>query len=137
MEMTGTLADLSWLIGRWRQQESSGAYSDEIWSKASGEALVGAAHTIQNGDTVWSEQLEIKVAENGEVVYYANVPENDGPVGFKMISIAPYTVTFENPEHDFPWKIVYTLSGNNLHVRIAGYRDGQAAANDLNMVRVK
>lgn len=137
VEMTGTLADLSWMIGRWRQQEAEGVYSDEIWTKSSGESLSGSAHTIQNGDTIWSEKLEIKVEENGEVVYYATVPQNDGPVGFKMVAIAPYTATFENPKHDFPWKIVYTLDADTMNARIAGFKNGQAAANDLVMVRVE
>lgn len=135
-KLTGTMADLAFMIGKWRQQEANGAYSDEVWHKEGPDRLTGAAFTIMGGDTVWSEKLEMRV-EDGEVVYVADVPENDAPVKFKMTEISLNSATFENPTNEFPWKIVYTLSGDSLHARIAGFKNGQAAANDLYMIRVK
>lgn len=134
--LTGTLQDLSWMLGTWRQAESGAVYSDEIWTKASSSRFEGNAFTIQRRDTIWRESLSI-VVEDSNVVYYADVPENDGPVGFTLTDIGPQTATFENPTHDFPWKIAYTLSGDSLHARIAGFKNGEAAVNDLYLMRVR
>ena len=63
--------------GKWKQVEKGGAVSYEIWEKKGEEAFKGMACTIMNGDTIWKEKLDLLV-EGKEVVYYANVPENDG-----------------------------------------------------------
>ena len=129
-----SLAGLEWMVGTWKQQENEQTVSYESWEKESDLHFVGGACTIQNGDTVWKESLEIKI-ENNKAIYYASVPENDGPVGFAMTTKENSRVDFENPEHDFPWKITYWTGNDTLYARIAGFRNGQAAFNDLVMIK--
>ena len=130
-----SLTDLEWMIGTWKQEENPQTASYETWRKDSDQHFTGAACTIQNGDTVWKESLEIAI-ENGKAIYFATVPENDGAVGFTMTGKETERVDFENPEHDFPWKITYWRGADTLYARVAGFRNGQAAFNDLVMLRV-
>ncbi len=131
-----SLDGLEWLIGTWKQEESQSRVSYESWKKKSDDLYVGSSWTMQLGDTIWKETLEIKIEDNN-AVYYATVPENDGPVGFAMTLQEAQRADFENPMHDFPWKISYWRGSDSLYARIAGFRNGQAAFNDLVMLKLK
>ena len=129
-----SLEGMEWMVGTWKQQENEQTASYETWNKESNERFTGSACTIQSGDTVWKEALEIRI-EGNKAIYFATVPENDGPVGFTMTRQDAQRVDFENPEHDFPWKITYHRGNDTLYARIAGFRNGQAAFNDLVMLK--
>lgn len=131
-----SLAGFEWITGTWKQQENEQTVSYETWRKESDTHYIGSSCTIQAGDTVWSEALEIVIKDN-KAVYMATVPENPGPVGFTLTGNEDNRADFENPEHDFPWKITYWRKGDTLNARIAGFRDGQAAFNDLVMIKEK
>ena len=62
---------------------------------------------------------------NGEVFYVPVVPHNEGAVYFKMTEQSEDKVIFENPEHDFPQRIIYLrISNDSLHVKIEGLDKG-------------
>lgn len=66
------------------------------------------------------ESLKIE-RKDGSIFYVASVPHNPGPVEFKLIELSEKHVVFENPEHDFPQRISYTLNANGtLDARVEG-----------------
>lgn len=115
-----TIADLEWLIGtRSSQQDQMLIY--ESWSKTSDELLTGKSYYTENGDTVLLETIEIKQLD-GELFYCPAVSNQNGgqAIEFKLTSKNPNHLIFENPEHDFPKKIVYIKEGNNINAWIEG-----------------
>ena len=55
-----------------------------------------------------------------------------------MLSLTEYEVVFENPDHDFPQRIIYRLGDNGaLLGRIEGNSEGQEVAVDFPMTRTK
>lgn len=117
---TVTIADLDWIIGtRSSQQVQMLIY--ESWSKTSDELLTGKSYYTENGDTMLLETIEIKQID-GEIFYCPAVSnQNDGQaIEFKLTSKKPNELIFENPEHDFPKKIVYIKDGNNINAWIEG-----------------
>lgn len=117
---TVTIADLEWLIGtRSSQQDQMLIY--ESWSKTSDELLTGKSYYTENGDTMLLETIEIKQID-GELFYCPAVSnQNEGKaIEFKLTSKKPNELIFENPEHDFPKKIVYIKDGNNINAWIEG-----------------
>jgi len=117
---TVTIADLDWIIGtRSSQQDQMLIY--ESWSKTSDELLTGKSYYTENGDTMLLETIEIKQID-GEIFYCPAVSnQNDGQaIEFKLTSKKPNELIFENPEHDFPKKIVYIKDGNNINAWIEG-----------------
>lgn len=50
----------------------------------------------------------------------ADVPENQEPVYFKFTTLTDSTFVCENPDHDFPKKISYTLKENRLTALLSG-----------------
>jgi Domain of unknown function (DUF6265) len=110
---------LSWIVDRWvSNDEESITY--ENWEMEDDTTFSGESYTVKNGDTVFNEQLKIeKIAE--DVYYTAIVKHNPDPVHFKLVELGENKVVFENPEHDFPNKIMYMLKKDgSLYARIEG-----------------
>ena len=66
----------------------------------------GLGLTMKGPDTVSFEKLKL-IVKDENVFYIADVPENKGPVYFRVTEIWETSFTCENPEHDFPKKITY------------------------------
>jgi hypothetical protein len=80
---------------------------------------IGKNKTIRNGDTVFNEKLKIEKIGD-EIFYIADVKHNAAPVYFKLTSLNDNEAVFENPQHDFPQKIVYKNIDGNLNASIEG-----------------
>ncbi len=109
-------SEFGWLMGTWQEAK----YSFEIW-KDEGNFLSASAYQIdqQSGSKVVSE--EIKLVKRGNDFYY--IPDVAGPQGsieFRITSFDENSFTAENPEHDFPKKIVYKRTGELLEATISG-----------------
>jgi hypothetical protein len=99
----GQQKEFSWLIGTW-QEVNKNAF--EVW-KEDGNSLSGSSYRIdQAGNKTVTE--EIKLIKKGSDFYYVpDVTGPQGPVEFKIIFFDKNGFTAENPEHDFPKKIIY------------------------------
>jgi hypothetical protein len=94
-----------WLIGTWKLKDKP---SYEIWQKVEDGSLIGRSFTIKNGDTVITERIQLKYI-NKAYHYIPDVAENNAPVEFKITSYNDRSFKAENPEHDFPKVIKYTI----------------------------
>jgi hypothetical protein len=97
-----------WLEGDWIQVDNEGKLQ-ESWRLSGDTMLIGFSSMIQGKDTLFFEKLSIEV--RGYSYYY--IPEvrdqnNGQAVLFKMTEANPGKFVFENKEHDFPQRIVYT-----------------------------
>jgi hypothetical protein len=105
------------LQGTWKM-ENKEIY--EHWDKLNENKLKGFSYKLNNGQMVISEYLDITKADN-EVIYSATVlKQNQGKeVNFKLTK-TDSTFTFENPNHDFPKKIVYQkLNDTEIFVTVS------------------
>jgi hypothetical protein len=69
------------------------------------------------------EKLRI-VVRDGNLHYVADVPENKMPVYFPFVELKKNSFVCENPDHDFPKRISYSLEGTTLKATISG--DGKS-----------
>jgi hypothetical protein len=119
-----TVDQLKWLEGTWTRTNSKAGQSGiELWKKVSSTELSGRGVTMHGSDTAFVEKLRI-VVRDGNLFFVADVPENQKPVYFRLTEVKQNSFTCENPEHDFPKKIAYSLQGNKLNATISG--DGKA-----------
>jgi hypothetical protein len=102
----GTLASLTWLAGNWTGRQGA-ATIEERWTPAAGGAMLAVSRTVSNGRMVAFEFLRI-VERNGSLVYIAQ-PNGRPPTEFGLTRLTASEVVFENPAHDFPKMITYTL----------------------------
>lgn len=125
---------LYWIVDNWISTDGD-KKSFEHWEKLSDDLYVGGSETVKNGDTIFAEKLRIE--RTGSVInYVADVKHNPEPVRFRLTEITDTSAVFENPEHDFPHKIIYLLEEGKLHASIEGPgRDGTWRKIDFYMDR--
>ena len=71
-----------------------------------GGSMLGMSRTVAGDRTVEFEFLRIE--QRGETIYYVASPKGRCPgTDFKLTRVAVQEAVFENPEHDFPKRIVY------------------------------
>jgi hypothetical protein len=117
------LKKIEWLCGEWTQNNGKeGKVSRERWLKTP-EGLDGLSVTISGTDTLFVEKMKI-ISRNGVLFYVADVPSNKGSVYFRFTALHDLGFTCENPAHDFPKKITYSMEANVLVATISG--DGKS-----------
>ena len=119
------LDGLAWMAGCWRS-ERGGVVSEEQWMKPAGGAMFGTSRTVRDGRVVEFEFLEIG-ARDGGVEYVAH-PSGQATAVFRLTApaVEGRDTVFENPEHDFPTRVVYRHEPDgSMHARIEGERNGQ------------
>jgi Domain of unknown function (DUF6265) len=131
----GELDTIAWLAGCWTSTDGR-RHVDEHWMKPLGGTMMGMSRTVVGGKTVDSEVLLIR-ATGSEVAYVAK-PSGQPEASFTLVSATPGEARFENPEHDFPQRIIYRLNPDgSLHARIEGTREGKVHGVDFPMTRGK
>ena len=120
---------LSWLSGCWAGQ-SGPVTIEEQWNKPLGGQMMGFSRTIKQGQVVFSEFMRLE-QRGSDVFYTARLGTNASPVAFKLIQQTASEVAFENPQHDFPQRILYRKAPRGLVARIEGSDKGQARGEDF------
>jgi hypothetical protein len=120
-----TIADVAWLEGVWELERPT-VNIEERWMPAAGGAMLGVSRTIKGDRMDAFEYLRI-VEHDGGLVYVAQ-PNGRPPTEFVLTAVGPRTAAFENPAHDFPKMITYTLrEDGTLEARISdGGERGQS-----------
>lgn len=98
--------------------------------------MFGMSRTVR-GDTMVAEFEHLQILErNGRAIYHAE-PSGQKPTDFEAKSVSDTLVVFENPEHDFPQRIIYRKRGaDSLIARVEGTMNGQARGIDFPYARV-
>ena len=132
-----TLQDFTWLAGHWRIEQAD-RLVDEHWMAPSGGLMMGMARFVQAGKVLEYEFTLLRQEANGDIVYIAS-PSKQAETAFKLTSLRNGQAVFENPQHDFPTKIVYGLQADgSLLAAIEGPgRDGKPRRVEYPYKRVK
>lgn len=132
---TEELKSLKWLIGKW-EGTAGRAQLSETWEISNDMTMVGIGVTIVKSDTVVRENLQIHLM--GNHLGYIASPNNSPPTFFTLIESINDKWTFENKEHDFPQRIIYSKKGNKkFTARIEGINSkGEEISQEFNFERV-
>ena len=105
--LPATIADLAWLSGCWVSVGQE-AGSGEQWMTPAGGTMLGVSRTVRDAKTVAFEFIRIAEQDDGGLVFMAS-PSGQSTASFPMLSLNAREVIFENPDHDFPQRIIYRL----------------------------
>ena len=123
-----------WLAGTWESNES-GRSVTEHWMPPAGGTMLGLSRTIARGRTVEHEFLVLRQDEDGGLSYVAQ-PSRQAEATFKLTKATTTELVFENPEHDFPQRIHYTLkNATNLVAIVEGTKNGKTRRVEFNYTR--
>lgn len=122
-EEKSPFTDLEWLVGGWARVEG-GVRMEECWLPARGGIMLGVHRDVFSKEKAFFEYLRIGL-DGKDLVYYAS-PLGRKATAFRMKSLSKGKVVFENPDHDFPQRIIYRLKDKTtLVARIEGTEKGK------------
>lgn len=126
------------LAGSWLMNTSRGQ-TLETWESAGPNHMLCKSYRIIAQDTVLLESIQL--AKTGdEINYISTVTGQNGgkPIKFTMTSSANNRYVFENPNHDFPKRIVYDLlSKDIIHAWIDGGEQAKMKRSDFYYHRIR
>ena len=115
------LTHMEYVLGDW-VHPGGAQIACESWRRVSDDTFEGRGYQVKEGDTVTTEVL--RLVKMGEGVYFISmVAHNLRPISFKLVQLDGTVAVFENSEHDFPQRIVYSLEGDQLTGRIEGEKN--------------
>jgi hypothetical protein len=131
LNLLGHTDPVSQLVGTW-QVEGQAVY--EHWDRLGETALKGFSYELKDGQPVVSEYLDL-FKRGDDWVYAATVlNQNEGrTVEFVQCQGDKGAISFENPAHDFPRRIVYRfVSDREMAVTVS---DGAGKGFTLKLLR--
>lgn len=120
----GSVADLNWLTGCW-VQKARGVTIEETWLAPSGGALLGVGRTVRDADNALRNYEFMKIDSPDGVLTFTADPSGQNRASFAVKTQTANEIVFEDPEHDFPQRVVYRKVATGLHAHIEGVIEGQ------------
>jgi hypothetical protein len=94
------------MSGDWQTPAGGRVQIDEHWTQSAGGSMLGMSRTVGGDKTIEFEYLRIEQREDG--IYYVAHPKARCPgTDFKLTRLSSSEAVFENPQHDFPKRIIY------------------------------
>lgn len=118
-----TIADFKWLEGKWLGTSEDMDFFEE-WQPLKDNLLDGHGGGFSGADTLFSEKIQIE-QRGDDLFYIANVQGSVGAVDFKFTGYKNDSIVFENPQHDFPQRVIYyRLPNDKLYACVDGKDEG-------------
>ncbi len=100
-------ADLAFMKGAW-EGGPPGTKLEERWAEEAGGLMLGVARTLKGDRAIAFEFLRIEFRNDG--IFYVAQPGGKPKTEFKLTASDGKSATFENPEHDHPKLIRYSVT---------------------------
>lgn len=125
---------LKWMAGCWEHGTNKLVVAEQ-WSFPRAGMMLGSGQTTRGDSTIEYEHTRI-FERDGKLVYSAQ-PSGQAAAEFVADSVRGLSVTFSNPAHDFPQRVIYrSLSADSLLGRVEGLRGGQVRGVNFSYRRV-
>ena len=111
------ITDLAWLTGDWQTAPGGRRQVDEHWTVPFGGVMMGVSRTVSGGKMTEFEYL--RIVERADGIFYIAHPNARTPgTEFKLTKVTPDQAIFENPQHDFPKRIIYKKTAEGITASI-------------------
>jgi hypothetical protein len=133
-EPATAIEEFGWLDGAW-ERPAKELTAVEEWTRVSSDTMEGIVYLTDGNETRITEHLRIE--RFGERIYYLALPvENEFPTPFELVDRGDASWTFENPDYQFPQRLVYKRTEDGgLTVRIEGTDEGEERGLELQFTR--
>ena len=128
----------NWLLGKWSSKMDDGELS-ENWNQLNDSTFEGKSFFIKGKDTLHFESIVLQ-QKGKDLFYNATVKgqNNNKAVPFKLTLDSINHLVFENPKHDYPQKITYSLiNKDSLVASISGVQQGKPSSEQFGMKKTK
>ena len=126
------------LAGTWKM-EAGGKVLYEDWQIKTDTEMHGRSYKVNANDTLILEDVQLIDKQNLTNYKPIVTGQNGGEaVSFKLVASANQRFVFENPQHDFPQRVIYHMvNTDSLHAWIEGRQNGKEKRSDFYYRRVK
>jgi hypothetical protein len=108
-----SVEDLDWLVGD-RVQRSAAQEVREVWIGPGAGVLLGMSLTRRlDGGKGEYEHMRIDTLPDGRLAFIA-MPSGQAEAVFPLKSYENRRAVFEDPDHDFPQRVIYWDKGNGV-----------------------
>ena len=107
-----SLADFAWLAGS--RSVQGNVLIEERWMDPASNLMLGLSRTVRGDKVVEFEFLRIEARADG--LYYVAQPGGRPQTDFKLTKWDGTEAIFENPQHDFPKRVIYRKQPANVVV---------------------
>ena len=118
------LERLRWMAGHWAHEEK-GVAAEEAWLAPRAGLMLGLHRDVHVGREKLLSFEYLRIEERDDTLVYVATPGGGESTEFTLESAEEHSVLFTNPEHDFPKRIRYWRTDDELHARVEG--DGDRA----------
>ncbi len=126
---------LAFMAGCW-QGPFGDQVNQEMWMRPVAGTMLGTARNVKGTRTTFTEFAMIHM-DNGKLAITVQSGLTSDRTTFPMVTLRSGEVVFENPQHDFPQRILYRSTGRNgLFAKIDGTMKGKPTAEEFPMKRV-
>ncbi len=120
MATAAEAGEADWMAGYWLSCD--GGQTAEAWIGGGDGMLVGVN---LNGAPPQQGFEFMRIAEVKGRLAFIGSPNAAPPTVFPLKSLAGMRATFENPDHDFPQRVIYERNGDILTGRVEGLAGGK------------
>lgn len=118
-----------WMIGKWENKSDEGNLL-EIWKKKNDSLFIGESYFIKEKDTLHSEKMELQ--QKGENLIYVSTikgQNEDKPITFNHNIEIEKQLVFENPNNEYPRKIVYKpIAKDRIFIEVSGMQQDKPSS---------
>ncbi|HVT34714.1 MAG TPA: DUF6265 family protein [Nevskiaceae bacterium] len=126
------VTQLQWMTGCWGFSGSGSSY-EEVWLAPTGNSMLGLSRRISDDNYTREFEFLRVVTSGGGGFDYVAQPQGQPPTKFNMLELKGTRVVFENPDHDFPQRIIYEFHApDQLNARIEGKDPGSGQQTGIN-----
>ena len=117
---TAKTQNFDWLLGNWqRLKETDERETFEYWQKVDDSKYTGIGFTMQYGDTISQESMEL-IQRDGQWQFWVKIPEEPQAIKFDIRSFDEHSFTCHNDSNEFPKVIKYWKTDTALNASISG-----------------
>ncbi len=129
------VSQLAFMSGNWVQKKN-GEEVQENWLGPRAETMVATNLTSREGKPAATFEFLRIAKKDGKIIYFAS-PSGRPATEFPLKELRENTVVFENPEHPYPRRILYTrIDKDTLVARIEGRIKDQDVQEEWRFTRV-
>ena len=115
---TSPLAMPAFLSGCWEQRKNDGSWTQECWTDTRGGVMIGSGRDGKGDEVRHWEWMRIERGTDGSLTFYGS-PKGAAAVGFKAIETDATSITFANPDHDYPQRVRYVVTKDGLDAEVS------------------
>lgn len=106
-----------WMTGAWERIDGE-KWADEFWTPPRAGIMIGASRSGIGAKLGFWEHMRIVQEADGRLAFWA-IAADQKPVRFGATQVSARSITFENPNHDYPQRIRYWRDDTMLKAEIS------------------